>query len=65
MKKNKLLVEVTTTTIYQYLTNQPTADLAFDEYMNQSGLKLKRVTGLTSQHELHEFIINKPKEKKK
>lgn len=56
MKKNKLLVAVTTTKIYEYLTTQPTADLAFDEYVNQSDLKLKVVDVSNENAEIQEFI---------
>lgn len=65
MKKNRLLVAVTTTKIYEYLTTQPTADLAFDEYVNQSDLKLKVVDVSNENAEINDFIINKPKDKKK
>jgi hypothetical protein len=64
-RKNKLLISVTTTKIYEYNTNAETADLAFDEYQNQSGLKLKVVDVTNENAEVYDFIINKPKEKKK
>lgn len=65
MKKNRLLIEVTTTGIYQHLTDQPTADLAYDEFINSSERKIKLISYKAKNYEIQDFIINKPKEKKK
>lgn len=64
-KKNKLLVAVTTTKIYQYMTDAQTEDIAMDEMYNDSYKRLKLVSNQGSQYEIQDFIINKPKEKKK
>lgn len=64
MKKNKLLVAVVTTKIYEYNTDAETSDVAMDEYNNQTGKKFK-VFDQFKTTEIQDFIINKPKEKKK
>lgn len=57
MKKNKLLVAITTTKIYEYNTTAESADVAFDEYNNQSGRRFKLVQSEKST-EIHNFSIN-------
>ena len=43
MKKNKLLVAVVTTKIYEYNTDAETSDVAMDSFLNQSGRRFKLV----------------------
>lgn len=57
MKKNKLLVAVITTKIYEYNTDAETSDVALDEYNNQSGRRFKLVQSEKST-EIHNFSIN-------
>ncbi len=64
MKKNKLLVSITTTKIYEYNTDTETSDIALDEFNNQTGKKFK-LYHQEKTTEIQDFIINKPKEKKK
>lgn len=64
MKKNKLLVSVTTTRIYEYNTDAETEDVAFDEYLNQTGKHFESVH-YSKSTEIHDFKINEPKRKKK
>lgn len=63
MKRNKLLVNITTTKIYEYNTDAETSDVAMDEFNNQSGRKFKIVSHETTK-EIHDFWeIIKPKSK--
>lgn len=64
MKKNKLLVAITTVKIYEYNTDAETSDIALDEFNNQSGRRFK-IYDQFKTTEIQDFIINKPKEKKK
>lgn len=64
MKKNKLLVAVITTNIYEYNTDAETEDIAFDEYLNQTGKHFKSVH-YSKGTEIHEFKANEPKRRKK
>ena len=59
MKKYKLLVAVVTTKIYEYNTDAKTADVAYDEWSNQSGLKLK----MQSSYKTSEIVDFIPKVK--
>lgn len=65
MKKNKLLVAVTTTKIYEYNTDAETSDVALDEFYNDSSKRLKLICNQGSTYEIQEFIINKPTKEKK
>ena len=56
MKKNKLLVSVTTTKIYEYNTEAETEDVAFDEVLNQTPVPLKLVEKYTAPMEIYKFI---------
>lgn len=56
MKKNKLLVAVTTTKIYEYKTDAETSDVAMDEFYNDSAKRLKLLSNQGSQYEMQEFI---------
>lgn len=64
MKKNKLLVSVTTTKIYEYNTDAETEDVAIDEFWGQTGKRFKLVKSWNDKAEIYDFIINKPKGKK-
>jgi hypothetical protein len=55
MKKNKLLVSVTTIKVYEYKTNAETSDVAFDEYLNQSGKRHKLVEKIIGSLEIYDF----------
>lgn len=65
MKKNKLLVAVTTTRIYEYLTDAETEDIALDSFCNDSTARRKLISNQGSTYEIQEFIINKPTTEKK
>lgn len=41
--KNKLVVVVTTKKFYEYQTTALSEDVAFDEFINQTGRKFKKV----------------------
>ena len=56
MKKNKLLVSVTTTKIYEYNTEAETEDIAFDEVLNQTPAPLKLIEKYTAPMEIYKFI---------
>ena len=47
------------------MTYAETEDLALDEFTNQTGKRLKLVDKSISTPSIEEFIINKPKGKKK
>lgn len=47
------------------MTDAETADVALDEFYNDVAHRIKLVSNQGSQYEIQEFIINKPKEKKK
>lgn len=55
MKRNKLLVAVTTTKIYEYNTDAETADIAMDEMYNDSSKRLKLVSNQGSTYEIQIF----------
>jgi hypothetical protein len=57
MKKNRLVVAVTITKFYQYPTDAETADVAFDEYTNQTGRRFRKIAENT-QTEISEFGSN-------
>lgn len=57
MKRNKLLVAVVTTKIYEYNTDAETADIALDEFNNQSGRRFRKIAEST-QTEISEFGSN-------
>ena len=53
--KNKLLVQVTTVKVYEYKTNAETADVAFDEYLNQTGKRHKLIEKIIGTLEIYDF----------
>lgn len=55
MKKNKLLVSITTIKVYEYKTKAETSDVAFDEYLNQSGKRHKLVEKIIGSLEIYDF----------
>lgn len=59
--KNKLLIAITTTKVYQYNTDAETEDVAFDEFTNNSLANLKLVESIPVSTEIHGFVINKNK----
>jgi hypothetical protein len=61
--KNKLLVSVTTIKVYEYKTNAETPDVAFDEYLNQSGKRHKLVEKIIGSLEIYDFKIEVKHEK--
>jgi hypothetical protein len=64
-KKNKLLVAITTTKIYEYNTDAETADIALDEFLNQSGKRFK-IYHQEKATDAHDFYKNdKPTKGKK
>jgi len=65
VKKNKLLVAVTTTKIYEYLTTAETADIALDSFCNDSTARRNLVSNQGPTYEIQDFIINKPTKGKK
>ncbi|MBP6738765.1 MAG: hypothetical protein KA146_02190 [Leptospiraceae bacterium] len=65
MKKNKLLVAVTKTTIYEYDTDTEDESVALDEFTNQSGKRFK-IYSQEKATEIHDFYENeKPIRRKK
>lgn len=59
--KNKLLIAVTTTKVYQYNTDAETEDIAFDEFINSSFVNLKLIETIPVSKEIHGFVVNKNK----
>jgi len=58
MKKNKLFVSITTIRVYSYDTDAATADVAFDEYLNDSTNKSKFVERFSTPMEIYDFKPN-------
>jgi len=64
-KKNKLLVAVTTTKIFEYKTDAETADIALDEFYNDTAKKLKLFHNIGNEYSIQDFTVNKPTKGKK
>lgn len=53
--KNKLFIQVTTVKVYEYKTNAETVDVAFDEYLNQTGKRHKLIEKIIGTLEIYDF----------
>lgn len=61
--KNTLTIAITTTSVYEFKTTQPTADLALDEYVNNSGT-YKKFLYSTEGMEIQDFKLSQTKKRK-